>query len=167
MSTTTRTWTTTFTHTATQLAGTIAASLTELLLHLGVHHTIVTAVVSYERAFAAWIEERSLGSIVVEIADRYGNHRKTLEFKLDYPEWQGEARFADGLARIRREMSKLSMLPSGCTFTATACPRPGYKLSDQAGWGTRYTPFASTTDTYNLGTVGRGPGASAVLRVST
>jgi hypothetical protein len=167
VSTTTRTWTTTFTHTATHLAGTITASLTELLLHLGVHHTTVTAVASYECAFAVWITERSLGSIVVEIADRYGNHRKTLEFAVDYPEWQSEARFADGLPRIRREMSKLSLLPSGCTFTVTARPRHGYRLSDQAGWGTRYKPFAPTTDTYNFGTVGRGPGAAAVLRVST
>lgn len=89
-----------------------------------------------------------------------------LEFPIAYSPYDGSARFADGLDRIRRQKAKLDRLAPGCRCEVVVRPRAGFTLSSRQGWGPLGRPLMATTSSYAFGTVARGPAASAGLRVA-
>ena len=163
-STYTSTTTRTFTHTATHLAGVVASVLAETLVSIGISADKVSRVYGYEAAISTWITERTLASIQITITPPRGVESAAYSFDIDYTAWNPDEELRDQLARLRRQMSKEPPVPIGTGFSVTMIPRPGFHLSDQAGWGIRTTVLPSFNNGYRHGTAGTGPGAAAVFR---
>lgn len=164
MTVTTSTTTYTFTRTATHLAGAITASLAETLLSIGISPAEVKEVYTYERAILAWIDEKSLGKVLVEIVTPQGGVIPGYTWEIDYHAVDAAQAFRDQLARLRRQLAKEPRVRSGSTFQVTAIHRPGWRLSEQPGWPSRTTPLPDLSGGYRHGTAASGPGAAAVLR---
>lgn len=162
--TSTRTSTRTFTQTATHLSGVMISALAETLLAIGVSVDRIKRVYGYESAISAWIEDRTLASIRVTLVSPGGAETAAYSFEIDYTAWNPEQEFRDQLARIRRQIAKEPSVRSGTDFAVIAYPRPGERLSDQAGWSTTTRTLPSFDGGYRHGTAGSGPGASAILR---
>lgn len=164
MSVATNTATYTFTRTATHLAGAITASLAETLLSIGISAAEVKEVYTYERAILAWIDEKSLDKVLVEIVTPQGMVIPGYTWEIDYYAVDPAQAFRDQLARLRRQLTKEPRVRSGSTFKVTAIDRPGRILSEQPGWSWRTTALPDLSGGYRQGTAASGPGASAVLR---
>lgn len=160
----TSTTTRTFTHTATHLGGIITSALAETLLAIGVSVDRIARVYSYDRAISAWIEEKSLGWVRVTLTRPGGIEVPGYSFDIDYTAWDPTQELRDQLARLRRQLAKEPRVANGTTYEVIAVPRPGYRLSSQAGFSDRTTALPSFEGGYRHGTAGSGPGASAVLR---
>lgn len=164
MSVATSTTTYTFTRTATHLAGAITASLAETLLSIGISASEVARVYTYERAISAWIDEKSLSKVLVEIITPNGTLTVGYTWEIDYYTADPAQAFRDQLARLRRQLVKEPRVRSGSTFQVTAVHRPGWSLSEQPGWSWRTAALPDLSGGYRHGTTASGPGASAVLR---
>lgn len=152
-----------FTRTATHLAGAITASLAETLLSIGISAAEVQEIYTYEQAILAWINEKSLDKVLVEIVTPQGKVIPGYTWEIDYAVDPAQA-FRDQLARLRRQVAKEPRVQPGSTFKVTAIHRPGWSLSEQPGWSPRTTPIPDLSGGYRHGTAASGPGASAVLR---
>lgn len=163
-STFTTTRTITFTNTATHLAGVAVSALAETLLTIGVSVEKISTLYQDEQAIAAWIEEQSLQRLEVTLTPPGGQELAGYSVELDYTAWDAEQQFRDQLARIRRQAAKEPRVKTGTSFALVAKPRPGWSLSSQPGWGSVGRELPSFANGYRHGTVGSGPGASAVFR---
>ncbi len=155
---------TAFTHTATHLAGVAVSVLAETLLTIGISVDKISRIYGDERAIAAWIEEQSLRRLEITLTTPGGQERAGYSIELDYTAWDPEQEFRDQLARIRRQAAKEPKVQRGTDFAVIARPRPDHTLSEQPGWGSVGRTLPSFDAGYRHGTVGSGPGASAVLR---
>lgn len=164
MSVATRTASRTFTQTATHLASAITSSLAETLLAIGISPSQVEHVHGYERAIAAWIDEQTLGKVLVEIRGPNGMPTRYYTWEIDYYAVDTSQAFRDQLARLRRQLAKEPQVPPWSTFEVTAVPRPGRTLSEQTGWSWRTTALTNLSGGHRHGTAASGPGASATLR---
>lgn len=163
---TTRTHTTarTYTHTATHLGGVIASGLAETLLSIGITPAKVAPVHSFESAFAAWIEARELGQVLVTLTPPGGVETAGYSFDIRYTAFDPAQEFRDQLARLRRQLAKEPRVRNGTDFEVVARPRQGWSLSAQPGWGGLGRNLPSFEGGFRHGTAGSGPGASAILR---
>ena len=154
----------TFTNTATHLAGAAVSALAETLLTIGISVDKISALYGHETVIAAWIEEQSLHRLEITLTPPAGKELAGYSVELDYTAWDPEQQFRDQLARIRRQSAKEPRVAIGTNFSVVVKPRPGRTLSSQPGWGSVDRVLPSFAGGYRHGTVGSGPGGSAVFR---
>lgn len=160
MSTSTSTTTYTYTHTATYLADVIIGTIADVLALLGIDPGSSSRWDQDEAAIAAWIEEQSLGTVVLECERPDGETRPIFEFPVTYR--AGEAQFENSRASMARAQAKISSVPAGttyrlfCTFRTTRTPQPG--------WGPGVRASTSGLRATSFGTLADAPHASAGVR---
>jgi len=159
----TSTWTTTRTQTATHLTDVIMGAIADILASLRIDlTTLYRDWEQDENAIRAWIQEGSLGAVVLECHQPGGAVAPVMEFPVAYTSGVGNAEFTASRARMARFLAKLDTVPRGttyqlfCTFNGPRTPQPGWSP------GTR----ASTDGLRSLsyGTLGAAPDATASMR---
>lgn len=161
-STHTATQTYTRTHTATFLTGAVMGAISDILSRLNIDDSkLYRTWAQTENAINAWIEEGSLGTVVLECVNPSGAVAAVFEFGVTYSTSAG-AEFRASQARLARFNSKIASVPRGstyrivCTFIRTASPQPGWSNTQRAS-------TAGLTPT-SFGTLGRAPDATASMR---
>lgn len=161
MSTSTSTTTYTYTHTATYLSDVIMGTISDILALLGVTPSNAARWDLDQRAIAAWIEEQSLDTVVLECHRSNGTVKPIFEFPITY-KGTGQGDFENSRAAMARAQAKITSVPSGttyqlfCTFRRPRTPQDGWSH------GTR----ASTNGLHStsFGTLADAPHASASAR---
>lgn len=163
-STRTTTRTTTRTQTATHLSGIVMGSIAEILAHLGIDLARLTSRWELdEQAFAAWIAEGSLDTVVLECHRPNGTVDPVIEFPVRYRDaGEVDATFTTDQALLARYLGKLRTVPTGSThrlFVTFNGPR-----TPQPGWGPGTRASTEGLRSTSFGTVAGAPYASASMR---
>lgn len=152
MSTSTSTTTYTYTHTATYLSDVIMGTIGDVLALLGITPNGAARWDQDQSAIAAWIEERSLETVVLECNRPDGTVRPIFEFLVTY-KTTGQGEFENSRAAMARAHAKISSVPSGttyrlfCTFRTARTPQPGWSSGTRASTdGLRSTSFGTLAD---------------------
>ena len=152
MSTATYTTTYTRTHTATYLSDVIMGAIGDILALLGIAPSGAARWDEDQRAIAAWIEEQSLETVVLECHRPDGASRPIFEFPVTY-RTSGAGQFENSQAAMSRYLAKISSVPSGttyklfCTFRTSRTPQPGWSPGVRASTaGLHSTSFGSLAD---------------------
>lgn len=162
--TSTHTYSYTRTHTATHLTDVILGTITDILSDLGVSmDRLHNDWVQNENAIKAWIEEGSLGMVVLECLQPSGTAAPVIEFPVSYTtSGMGNAEFTASRARAARFRAKFDQVPLGttcrlfCTFIGPC--------TEQPGWGPGQRASTDGLHGITFGTLGSAPHASTSMR---
>ena len=160
MSTSTSTTTYTHTHTATYLSDVIMGTVADVLALLGIPPSGSARWDQDEAALSAWIEEQSLGMVVLECSRPDGSVRPIFEFPISYE--GGKGSFENSRASMARAQAKISTVPSGTTYRLFCVFRSA--RSEQPGWTSGYRASTDGLRSTSFGTLAEAPHASASVR---
>jgi Bacterial HORMA domain 2 len=161
MSTATSTTTYTRTHTATYLGEVIMGTIGDVLALLGVTPNGAVRWDLDQEAIAAWIEEQSLDTVVLECHRPDGAVRPIFEFPVSY-DVSGAGQFEDSRASWARYQAKISGVPAGTTYklVCTFCT----KRTPQYGWGQGVRSSTAGLQSTSFGSLAEAPHARASMR---
>jgi hypothetical protein len=161
MSTATATRTYTRTHTATYLSDVIMGTIGDVLALLGITPDTASRWDLDQNAIAAWIEEQSLDTVVLECHRPGGTVRPIVEFPVTY-DVSGVGQFEDSRASWARYQAKIGGVPAGttyrlfCTFRKTRTPQPGWSPGSRAS--------TAGLQSASFGSLAEAPHARASMR---
>lgn len=161
MSTATSTTTYTRTHTATYLSDVILGAIGDILALLGITPNNAARWDLDQKAIAAWIEEQSLDTVVLECHRPGGTVRPIFEFPVTY-DVSGVGQFENSQAAMSRYLAKISSVPAGttyrlfCTFRKTRTP--------QDGWSPGVRSSTAGLHSTSFGSLAEAPHARASMR---
>lgn len=162
--TSTYTYSYTRAHTATHLTDVILGTITDILAELGINmDRLHRDWVPNENAVKTWIEEGSLGTVVLECHQPSGAVAPVIEFPVSYTtSGDGNAEFTASRARAARFRAKFDQVPARttyrlfCTFNGPRTPQPG--------WGPGHRASVDGLRGITFGTLGSAPHASTGMR---
>ena len=114
-----------------------------------------------ERAIAAWIEEQSLDTVVLECHRPDGATRPIFEFPVTY-DVSGVGQFENSRASMGRYLAKISSVPSGTTYTLVCTFRTA--RTSQDGWGPGARASTSGLQSTSFGSLAEAPHARSSMR---
>lgn len=161
MSTATSTRTYTRTHTATYLSEVIMGTIGDVLALLGITPNAAARWDLDEKAIAAWIEEQSLDTVVLECHRPGGTVSPVFEFPVTY-DVSGIGQFEDSRASWARYQQKIISVPAGttyrlfCTFRKSRTP--------QDGWSPGVRSSTAGLHSTSFGSLAEAPHARASMR---
>jgi hypothetical protein len=161
MTVATYTYSYTITQTATYLSEMIMGEISNLFAQLGITPNNAARWKLDESAIAAWIEEGSLDTVVLECRRPDGTVRPIFEFPITYRS-SADGTFENSRAAIARARTKISSVPRGTTYRLFCTFR--FPSSDQPGWfaGTRASTDGLRSTSF--GVLADAPHARADLR---
>jgi hypothetical protein len=161
MSTATSTTTYTRTHTATYLTDVIMGTIGDVLALLGITPNNAYRWDLDERAIAAWIEEQSLDTVVLECHRPDGAVRPIFEFPISY-DVSGVGQFEDSRASWARYQAKISGVPAGTTYRLFCTFRKA--RTSQEGWGQGVRSSTAGLHSTSFGSLAEAPHARTSMR---
>jgi hypothetical protein len=156
------------THTANHLSDVIMSSIGDILATLKINTSGFYADWSQDfNAISSWIEEGTLKAVSLECHRPNGEVRPVFDFDVSYTAGGvGDRKFTADNASLLRYLAKLEQVPAGTTYRLFCSFKPGWH-SDQPGWGPGQKASTAGLSSRTIGTLARGPDATATTRIHT